>query len=112
MVQAPIDECGDLTDVAAVQREGPKIGTGFCHYKGGGQAVSSCVCDEWLDATINLGARNLFLWMPGSEYPGMDPETNVIGRCNGGLDCNFLQSTEGWAIPIPRRFTLSTRVTF
>lgn len=63
-------------------------------------------------ATVNLGARNIHLWMPGSEYPGMDPETNVIGRCNGGLDCNFLQSTEGWAIPIPRRFTLSTRVTF
>jgi hypothetical protein len=47
----------------------------------------------------------------------MDPETNVIGRCNGGTgqnatDCNFLSSTEGWALPIPRRFTLSTRVTF
>jgi TonB-linked SusC/RagA family outer membrane protein len=63
-------------------------------------------------ATVSLGGRNLFLWMPGSEYPGMDPETNVIGRCNGGLDCNFLSSTEGWAIPLPRRFTLNTRVTF
>jgi hypothetical protein len=50
--------------------------------------------------------------MPGSDYPGMDPETNVIGRCNGGLSCNFLQGTEGWALPLPRRFTLSTRVTF
>ena len=63
-------------------------------------------------ATINVGARNIALWMPGSEYPGMDPETNVIGRCNGGLNCNFLQSTEGWALPIPRRLTFSTRVTF
>ena len=63
-------------------------------------------------ATVNLGARNLALFMPGSDYTGMDPETNVTGRCNGGLNCNFLNSTEGWAIPIPRRFTLSTRVTF
>ena len=68
-------------------------------------------------ATVNLGARNLFLWMPGSDYPGMDPETNTIGRCNGGTgqtatDCNFLTATEGWGLPIPRRFTFSTRVTF
>ena len=62
-------------------------------------------------ATINLGARNLYLFMLG-DYTGMDPETNVLGRCNEGLSCNFLDSTEGWSIPIPRRFTLSTRVTF
>jgi TonB-linked SusC/RagA family outer membrane protein len=62
-------------------------------------------------ATLNLGARNLHMWVFG-DYTGMDPETNVIGRCNGGLDCNFLNSTEGWSIPIPRRFTLSTRITF
>ncbi|MEM7415449.1 MAG: SusC/RagA family TonB-linked outer membrane protein [Gemmatimonadota bacterium] len=62
-------------------------------------------------ATVNLGARNLHLFMMG-DYPGMDPETNVQGRCNGGLNCNFLNSTEGWSIPIPRRFTLSTRITF
>ena len=62
-------------------------------------------------ATINLGARNLKMFMLG-DYTGMDPEGNVLGRCNGGLDCNFLDSTEGWGIPIPRRLTLSTRVTF
>lgn len=62
-------------------------------------------------ATVNLGARNLHLFMLG-DYTGMDPETNVQGRCNGGLNCNFLNSTEGWSIPIPRRFTLSTRITF
>ena len=62
-------------------------------------------------ATINLGARNSYLYMPGN-YPGMDPEGNVTGRCNGGLNCNFLDATEGWGLPIPRRFTLSTRVTF
>ena len=68
-------------------------------------------------ATINVGARNLRLFMLG-DYPGMDPEGNVLGRCNqstdaqASLDCNFQQSIEGWGIPIPRRLTLSTRVTF
>jgi hypothetical protein len=77
--------------------------------------VPSTIVEGWglSTATINLGARNLALWMPGGDYPGMDPETNVIGRCNtGSTDCNFLTATEGWAIPIPRRFSLSTRVTF
>jgi len=76
--------------------------------------VPSDIVEGWglSTATINLGVRNLHLFMLGGDYPGMDPETNVQGRCNGGLDCNFLDSTEGWAIPIPRRFTLSTRVTF
>ena len=75
--------------------------------------VPSDLVEGWglSTATINLGARNLHMWIFG-DYTGMDPETNVIGRCNGGLDCNFLSNTEGWSIPIPRRFTLSTRVTF
>lgn len=62
-------------------------------------------------ATINLGVRNLKLFMLG-DYNGMDPEGNVIGKCTSGLDCNFLDSTEGWNIPIPRRLSVSTRVTF
>jgi hypothetical protein len=62
-------------------------------------------------ATVNLGVRNLALWMPGSEYPGMDPETNTQGRCNGGITCNF-NAAEGWGIPLPRRLSLSTRITF
>lgn len=75
--------------------------------------VPSDIVETWglSTATINVGARNLRLFMLG-DYTGMDPEGNVLGRCNGGLDCNFLDSTEGWGIPIPRRFTLSTRVTF
>ena len=75
--------------------------------------VPSDLVEGWglSTATLNLGARNVHMWVFG-DYPGMDPETNVLGRCNGGLSCNFLQSTEGWAIPIPRRFTLSTRITF
>jgi len=78
--------------------------------------VPSDLVENWglSTATINFGARNLHLWVNG-DYTGMDPETNVVGRCtdtNDTLDCNFLSSTEGWSPPIPRRFTLSTRVTF
>ncbi len=75
--------------------------------------VPSDVVEEWgvSTATVNLGVRNLRLFMLG-DYPGMDPEGNVLGRCNGGLDCNFLDSTEGWGIPVPRRITLSTRLSF
>jgi TonB-dependent SusC/RagA subfamily outer membrane receptor len=67
-------------------------------------------------ATINLGVRNLQLFMLG-DYTGTDPEGNVIGRQSpspgqSNLDSNFLDSTEGWNIPIPRRFTFSTRITF
>ncbi len=61
-------------------------------------------------ARIGVAARNLSLWV-NDQYPGMDPEGNVLGRCNGGLDCNFL-SAEGWGIPVPRRFTFSTQVSF
>ncbi|HSG07452.1 MAG TPA: SusC/RagA family TonB-linked outer membrane protein, partial [Longimicrobiales bacterium] len=75
--------------------------------------VPSDLVERWglSTATVNLGARNLRLFMLG-DYTGMDPEGNTLGRCNGGLDCNFLDSTEGWGIPIPRRFSVSTRVTF
>ena len=76
--------------------------------------VPSDIVERWglSTATLNLGARNSYLYLPG-KYPGMDPETNAIGRCNGGgTDCNFLSGTEAWSLPIPRTFTLSTRVTF
>ena len=74
--------------------------------------VSAGVIERWgfSAATVNMGVRNLMLFMLG-DYPGMDPEGNVLGRCNGGLNCNFLNSTEGWGIPIPRRFTMSVRLT-
>ena len=75
--------------------------------------VPAELLERWVfsTATLRLGARNLRLFMLG-DYPGMDPEGNVLGRCNDGLDCNFLDATEGWGIPVPRRVTLSTRVTF
>ncbi len=77
--------------------------------------VPASILEGWgvSTATVNVGVRNMKLFMLG-DYPGMDPEGNVRGRCNGGegIDCNFLDSTEGWGIPVPRRFTLSTRFTF
>lgn len=62
-------------------------------------------------AAVSVGARNIALFM-NDEYPGMDPEGNILGRCNAGLDCNFLNGTEGWGIPVARRLTVSTRVSF
>lgn len=62
--------------------------------------------------SISLAGRNLFLWM-NDDYTGMDPETNAIGRCDGtSIDCQFLNSVEGWGIPIPRRYTISLRFGF
>lgn len=60
---------------------------------------------------VSLAGRHLWLGV-NSAYPGMDPEGNILGRCNSGLDCNFLTGTEGWGIPIPRSFTFSTRFSF
>jgi hypothetical protein len=62
-------------------------------------------------ATFSVGARNLALWVNGA-FKGMDPENNINGRCDAGLDCNFLDGTDGWQVPIPRRITFSTRVSF
>ncbi|NNF28776.1 MAG: hypothetical protein HKN73_16245, partial [Gemmatimonadetes bacterium] len=68
--------------------------------------------------TLTAGARNLKLWL-NDDYPGMDPENNILGRCSNRLgnnavqrDCNFLLATEGWGVPIPRRFTFSARLGF
>jgi TonB-linked SusC/RagA family outer membrane protein len=62
-------------------------------------------------AQLSLGARNLALWV-NDAYTGMDPEAVSDGRCNAGLDCNFLDATDLWQVPITRRYTLSTRVSF
>ncbi len=61
--------------------------------------------------TLSAGVRNLKLWV-NDEYTGMDPEVNILGRCNSGLSCNFLNSVEGWGIPLARRFTFSARFGF
>jgi hypothetical protein len=62
-------------------------------------------------AQISIGARNLAMWV-NDAFTGMDPEAVTNGRCNGGLDCNFLDATDLWQIPVPRRVTISTRVSF
>ena len=67
-------------------------------------------------AQLSLGGRNIALWV-NDKFKGMDPEVTLNGRCNastgqGGIDCNFLDGTDGWQVPIPRRITFSTRVSF
>ena len=75
--------------------------------------VPLSIIERWglASAQLSVGARNLKLWV-NSDFKGMDPENNINGLCNGGLDCNFLDSTDGWQVPIPRRITFSTRVSF
>jgi TonB-linked SusC/RagA family outer membrane protein len=75
--------------------------------------VPTTFIDRWglASAQISVGARNLGLFV-NDEFKGMDPEATLNGRCNGGLECNFLDATDGWQVPIPRRITLSTRVSF
>jgi TonB-dependent starch-binding outer membrane protein SusC len=75
--------------------------------------VPTRLIDRWglASAQLSLGARNLALWV-NQDFKGMDPEGTLNGLCNGGLDCNFLDATDGWQVPIPRRFTFSTRVGF
>jgi hypothetical protein len=61
-----------------------------------------------LDAT----ARNLHLW---TAYSGVDPEGNVLGRCSPGqqtINCNFLENTDMFTLPLPRRFSLAVRFGF
>lgn len=61
-------------------------------------------------AVFSISARNLKLWV-NNKYPGIDPEANLYSRCNGGLDCNFA-SVEAFGVPMSRRLTFSTRVSF
>lgn len=57
-------------------------------------------------ATITLAGRNLALWTP---YSGVDPETSVFSRTNGGID-DFAQGIEAFGVPIPRQWTVKFRV--
>ncbi|MFB6368594.1 MAG: hypothetical protein ABEJ00_03180, partial [Gemmatimonadota bacterium] len=62
--------------------------------------------------SLSLAARNVWLWV-NDEYTGLDPELNANSRCNGGgTSCNFLQGTEAFRVPIPRRFNLTVDVGF
>ena len=60
---------------------------------------------------VTLTGRNLLLW---TKYSGVDPEINAIGR-NGSTDAlerNFLDSTDAFGVPIPRRFAISANLGF
>jgi TonB-linked SusC/RagA family outer membrane protein len=55
--------------------------------------------------SVTASGRNLAIW---TKYPGSDPESNAIGRGIGtALEQNFLDSTDAFGLPIPRRFSLS-----
>lgn len=55
--------------------------------------------------SITASGRNLLLW---TKYPGMDPEANALGRGAGpAIEQNFLDSTDAFGIPLPRRFSLT-----
>jgi TonB-dependent starch-binding outer membrane protein SusC len=62
------------------------------------------------DMSVTLTGRNLLLW---TKYQGVDPEVSYVG--NGGqtgVDENFVESIDGFGLPLPRRFGLSFRLGF
>jgi TonB-linked SusC/RagA family outer membrane protein len=62
--------------------------------------------------SVSFTARNLALF---TSYE-RDPESNQVGRCGGGgeasLDCNFMDGSDAFALPLPRRFVFSIRLGF
>ena len=60
------------------------------------------------DATFSLTGRNLFL---KTNYTGVDPETNAIGRdTGGGTDGNYLEAVDAFGWPIARRIAFAIRL--
>jgi len=60
------------------------------------------------DATFQLTGRNLFL---KTNYLGVDPETNAIGRdTGGGTDGNYLEAVDAFGWPIARRIAFAIRL--
>jgi hypothetical protein len=60
------------------------------------------------DATFSLTGRNLFL---KTNYLGVDPETNAIGRdTGGGTDGNYLEAVDAFGWPIARRIAFAIRL--
>jgi TonB-linked SusC/RagA family outer membrane protein len=60
------------------------------------------------DATFSLTGRNLFL---KTNYKGVDPETNAIGRdTGGGTDGNYLEAVDAFGWPIARRIAFAIRL--
>jgi len=68
------------------------------------------------NATVTFGVRNLRVFV-NDQFRGLDPDISVLGRCSedgtaADLDCQLLNSVEGWGLPIPRRLTFSLCVGF
>ena len=60
------------------------------------------------DATFSLTGRNLFL---KTNYTGVDPETNAIGRnTGGGTDGNYLEAVDAFGWPLARRIAFAIRL--
>ncbi|HEX9565251.1 MAG TPA: TonB-dependent receptor, partial [Gemmatimonadaceae bacterium] len=60
------------------------------------------------DATFSLTGRNLFI---KTNYTGVDPETNAIGRnADGGRDGNYLEAVDAFGWPLARRVALAIRL--
>jgi TonB-dependent starch-binding outer membrane protein SusC len=66
------------------------------------QSLASKLGARALTATI--AGRNLWLW---TKYKGVDPETNAIDRSASTIDQNFLNATDAFGVPIPRRFSFT-----
>lgn len=65
------------------------------------------------EMSFMFAARNLMLW---TRYPGTDPEANWGGISNSlssnQIDNNFYESSDTFALPLPRRFALTVRLGF
>ena len=62
------------------------------------------------EMSVSLTGRNLFLW---TKYQGVDPEVSYVGLGGqSGTDANFVDSIDGFGLPIPRRIGLSVRLGF
>jgi hypothetical protein len=64
------------------------------------------------NGNITLSGRNLWL---ATKYSGMDPETNENSRDAAGLnglDRNFLVSTDGFGLPMQKRYALAINLGF
>jgi hypothetical protein len=60
------------------------------------------------DATFSMTGRNLFL---KTNYTGVDPETNAVGRdTGGGTDGNYLEAVDAFGWPLARRIAFAIRL--
>jgi TonB-linked SusC/RagA family outer membrane protein len=68
------------------------------------------------NVATRLGARNLSVTLTGrnlflkTKYQGVDPEVAYVGQGGqSGVDENFVESIDGFGLPLPRRIGISVR---